>query len=107
MVKEITSAEFDNEVLRSEVPVLVDFFATWCGPCKMIAPTLEELSADYEGRAKIVKIDVDQNGELVKRKEYGVRSVPTLIFFKDGKIAETMAGARGKADLAEAFDRLL
>ncbi|MCL2702340.1 MAG: thioredoxin [Defluviitaleaceae bacterium] len=105
MAKIISSAEFDAEVLKSDVPVLVDFYAEWCGPCKMIAPALDELAADYQGRAKVIKIDVDRSGELAK--SYGVRSVPMLLFFKGGRVAETQVGAVGKADLAAKINRLL
>ena len=105
MAKIVSAAEFDSEVLKSEVPVLVDFFATWCGPCKMIAPTLEELSAEYEGRAKIIKVDIDKDRDLAK--SYEVRSVPTLIFFKDGKAVDTKIGALGKPDLAAIIDKMM
>ena len=105
MAKIITSAEFEAEVLKSGIPVMVDFFATWCGPCKMIAPALDELAAEYEGRAKVVKVDVDQNGELAKT--YKVRSVPTILYFKEGKIADTQIGASSKQDMAGKIDALL
>ena len=106
MAKIISGADFDAEVLQSDVPVLVDFFATWCGPCKMLAPTLDELSSEYEGRAKVLKLDVDENGEIAKNK-YNVRSVPTLLFFKGGQVADTVVGLAGKADLADKINALL
>jgi len=105
MTKTISSAEFDSEVLQSDVPVLVDFFATWCGPCKMIAPTLDELCAEYEGRAKILKVDIDQNPDLTKT--YGIRSVPTLIFFKNGSPAQSKSGVLGKPDIATIIDGMI
>ncbi|MDR1704102.1 MAG: thioredoxin [Clostridiales bacterium] len=101
----IDAVRFEEEVLKSEMPVLVDFFATWCGPCKMIAPTLEELSGQFDGKAKIVKIDVDQANDLAKN--YGVRSIPTLVFFKGGKPVDTVVGALPKADIAARLDKML
>ena len=105
MAKIISAAEFESEVINSSVPVLVDFFATWCGPCKIIAPALDELSTEYEGRAKILKVDVDESGDLAK--SYSVRSVPSLLFFKDGAVANTLVGAIPKTDLADAINALL
>ena len=93
----ITKDNFEAEVLHSEIPVLVDFFATWCGPCRMLAPTLEELKKDYEGRVKIVKIDVDAEPELAIR--YRVSSIPTLLFFKNGEVVATSMGLKPKAAL--------
>ena len=78
----VTDQTFEEEVLKSDIPVLVDFWAEWCGPCKMIAPILEELSTEYEGKIKIAKVDVDSNAE--KAGQYGVRGIPTLLIFKDG-----------------------
>ncbi|MDR2903135.1 MAG: thioredoxin [Clostridiales bacterium] len=91
MAKVIAGIEFENEVLKSDLPVLVDFFAEWCGPCKMIAPSLEALSQEMAGRAKVVKIDIDQANEIVST--YGIRSVPTLMFFKNGEIVDKIVGA--------------
>lgn len=105
MARIITGAEFDEEVIKSDIPVLVDFFATWCGPCKMIAPVLDEISAEYSGKAKILKVDVDASNELAG--QFGVRSVPTLIFFKNGEIADKQIGAMTKGDLAARIDKLL
>ncbi|MCL2407708.1 MAG: thioredoxin [Defluviitaleaceae bacterium] len=105
MAKIITTAEFTAEVLESNVPVLVDFYADWCGPCKMLAPTLDELAADFEGRAKIVKINVDNDKPLAQ--EYGVRSIPALKFFKDGKVVEEHVGMLPKPDLAEKLNNIL
>ncbi len=88
---EFTDANFDQEVLKSDVPVLVDFWAVWCGPCKMIAPFVEELAGEYQGKVKIGKVDVDNNPNI--SMTYGIRSIPTLLIFRDGKIADQIIGA--------------
>jgi len=93
----VTEQTFDTEVLKSTEPVLVDFWAAWCGPCRVIAPTVEELAIEYQGRLKVVKVDVDQNQEVAIR--YGVQSIPTLMVFKDGKIVERVLGAMPKPRL--------
>lgn len=93
----ITKEDFQKEVLEAQVPVLVDFFATWCGPCKMLAPILEQLSEQTGDQAKVFKVDVDQSPELAA--EYGISSVPTLIVFKEGQAAETSVGAKPMAQL--------
>ena len=97
MALAFTDSNFENEVLNSEVPVLVDFYADWCGPCKMMAPVIEELSTQYEGQAKIGKLDVDQNG--VTAQKYRVMSIPTILLIKDGKVVETVVGAVPKQQL--------
>lgn len=96
VMKEITDNMFKTEVLESNIPVVVDFWATWCGPCKMVAPVMEELDTQYNGKAKFVKVDVDQNPAV--SGEYGILSIPTIMLFKDGKVAETIVGFRPKAD---------
>ena len=86
-----TDDNFEDEVLKSNVPVLIDFWAIWCGPCRLIAPIVEELANEYEGKAKIGKLDVDSNQQTSIK--YGVRSIPTLLLFKDGELKETIIGA--------------
>ena len=105
MAKVIAQNEFESVVLNSTQPVVVDFFATWCGPCKMIAPLLEQLSAEYEGKVTIVKVDVDEAMDL--SDEYEVVSVPTLLFFKNGQVVNQMVGAGSKAMLKAAIDKML
>jgi thioredoxin len=89
-VLEVSDATFDQEVLQSEQPVLVDFWAVWCGPCKAIAPIVDELAASYAGKLKVAKVNVDQNGATPSR--YGIRGIPALLFFKGGKVADQIVG---------------
>ena len=100
-----TDADFDTTVLASKEPVLVDFWAPWCGPCKMIAPALDELAGEYAGRAKVVKVDVDKNQATALK--YHVRSIPMLLLFKDGQVQATQIGAVGKPVLAQMIDKAL
>ena len=102
---EFTDANFDQEVLKSDVPVLVDFWAVWCGPCKMIAPFVEELAGEYQGRVKVGKVDVDNNPNI--SMTYGIRSIPTLLIFRDGKIADQIIGAVPKQAMAQKLDAQL
>jgi thioredoxin 1 len=88
---QVTDDNFDQEVLQSNVPVLVDFWATWCGPCRMIAPVIEELANEYTGKAKVVKLDVDNNQKTAM--QYVIRSIPTLLIFKGGKVVDNIIGA--------------
>lgn len=97
MALAFTDINFETEVLNSEVPVLVDFYADWCGPCKMMAPVIDELAAKYEGKAKIGKLNVDQNGETAQK--YRVMSIPTMLLIKDGKVIDTVVGAVPKQQL--------
>jgi thioredoxin 1 len=101
----ITTAEFEEKVLKSEVPVLVDFWAEWCGPCKAIGPAIAELAEEYKGRAKVFKVDVDSEGELAS--QYGIMSIPALLVFKGGKVVDQMVGAAPKSVLAGLIDRAL
>ena len=98
-------AAFDKHVTRSQIPVLVDFWAPWCGPCKMIAPALDDLAGTYAGRAKIVKVDVDQNQATALK--YHVRSIPMLLLFKGGQVQATQIGAVGKGQLAQMIEKSL
>ena len=96
---------FQKEVLESDVPVLVDFWAEWCGPCKAIAPAVEQLAAEYRGKAKIAKMDVDAHQEVPQ--QYGIRSIPTLLVFKGGRVVDTIVGAVPKAKLEESLKRAI
>lgn len=102
-VKAVNSENFESEVINAEGPVLVDFYADWCGPCKAIAPVVEELATDYQGRAEVRKLDVDANQALAGK--YGVRGIPTLMVFRDGQVKETLVGAVSKSELATALER--
>jgi thioredoxin 1 len=95
----VTDATFEAEVLKSNIPVLVDFWATWCGPCRMIAPTIEELATEYEGRVKICKMDVDNNRNVPTNQ--GIRSIPALLIFKNGLVVDNIVGAVPKAAIVE------
>lgn len=101
----VTDATFEAEVLNSDKPVLVDFWAEWCGPCRMIAPVVEEMAGEYEGKAKIAKVDVDSNPQISMK--FGIRSIPTLLIFKDGKIVDQIIGAVPKAHLKKQLDAQL
>ena len=101
-IVQISDSSFDADVLQAEGPVLVDFWAEWCGPCKMIAPVLEELASEYGGKLKICKMDVDANPETAPK--YGIRGIPTLILFNNGDVAGTKVGALSKSQLSEFID---
>ena len=101
----LTPDNFDSAVLKSTKPVLVDFWAEWCGPCKMIAPVLDELSDEYEDRLEIGKVNIDDHQAIAG--EYGIRAIPTLLLFKDGQVAEQIVGMRSKRDLKSSIDRLM
>ncbi len=102
-VRAVTKENFEQDVLQSKRPVLVDFYADWCGPCKVVGPIVEELGNDYVGRVDVRKVDVDSNPELAG--QYGVRGIPTLILFKEGVAQETIVGAVPKSQLTEVIDR--
>jgi len=102
---EITDANFTDEVEKSAVPVLIDFWAVWCGPCKMIAPLVEELAGEYQGKAKIGKLDVDSNPGVATK--FGIRSIPTLLIFKDGKMVDQIVGAVPKGQIVEKLNAQL
>ncbi|MGI5851990.1 MAG: thioredoxin [Caldicoprobacterales bacterium] len=101
----LNSDNFEEEVIKSDVPVLVDFWAAWCGPCRMIAPIIDQLAVEFDGKVKIAKVNVDEERELASR--YRVMSIPTLILFKDGDIADQTMGARPKSDLVKMIQAAL
>ncbi len=98
----VTDANFDTEVLKSNIPVLVDFWAAWCGPCRMVAPVIEELSADYAGRVKFAKLDVDANP--TKASQFNIRSIPNMIVFHGGRPVDSIVGAMPKAAIAQRLE---
>jgi thioredoxin 1 len=102
---EVTDKNFETEVIQSSTPVLVDFWAVWCGPCKMIAPAIEEMASKFSGRVKVAKMDVDSNQATAT--QYGIRSIPTLLIFKGGKVVDQVVGAVPKAEIEKRLDRAL
>jgi len=104
-VKEITGDQFDQEVRQASLPVVADFFATWCPPCKALAPILDRLAAQYTGKIHFVKVNTDEAPDLAA--EFGIRGIPTLLFFKNGKVVQTLVGLRSETELKTAFDSLL
>jgi len=105
LIVTLTQENFADQVLKSQSPVLVDFWAEWCGPCKMIAPLLDELADEYDGKVKIGKVNIDEHQGLAA--EYGVRAIPTLLVIKNGQVAEQMVGAKSKRDLKASLDRVV
>lgn len=105
LIKHVTDDSFGSDVLQAEKPVLVDYWAEWCGPCKMIAPVLDDLSKDYEGRLQVAKMNVDENRDVPAK--FGIRGIPTLMIFKGGQLVETKVGAMSKAQLTAFVDRHL
>jgi len=100
-----TDSTFDTDVINSEVPVLVDFWAEWCGPCRMMGPTVDQVATEYSGKVKVGKLDVDSNQQTAAR--YGIRGIPTLLLFKDGKIVEQKVGAIGKPEFQKMLEKHL
>ena len=105
LIKHVTDDSFGSDVLQSDKPVLVDYWAEWCGPCKMIAPILDEVSATYQDKLQIAKMNVDENRDIPAK--YGIRGIPTLMLFKDGQLAATKVGAMSKAQLTAFIDQQL
>lgn len=102
---EVTDESFEKEIINSDLPALVDFWAAWCGPCRMVGPVVEELAKEYEGKIKFAKMDVDQNRQTPTK--FGIRSIPTLIFFKNGEVAQTIIGAQPKSNIDEELKKLI
>ena len=105
MAQELNADNFEELVIKSDKPVLVDFWAQWCGPCRMVGPLVEEISNEYEGKAMVGKVDVDSNQEIAAK--YGIRNIPTILFFKNGEVADKVVGAVPKTKLAEKLDALM
>lgn len=104
-VLEVTDETFETEIMKSDIPVIVDFWAAWCGPCKMVAPVVQELAKEYAGKIKVAKMDVDQNRQTPAR--FGIRNIPTLILFKGGDVAQTIIGAQPKSAIEAEIKKLL
>ena len=104
-IHEFTDQSFDTDVVQADLPVLIDFWADWCGPCKAIAPTIEEIAGDYAGKVKVGKLNVDQNQNTAM--QYGVRSIPTLLIMKSGEVVSQIVGAVPKENITEALDKIL
>jgi thioredoxin 1 len=105
MAVELTDANFEELAVQSDKPVMVDFWAEWCGPCRMVGPIVDELASDYEGKVVVGKLDVDSNNEISAK--YGIRNIPTILFLKNGEVVDKQLGVAPKAALAEKLDKLL
>ncbi len=101
----VTDASFENDVIKSEIPVLVDFWAPWCGPCRMVAPVVDEIAQQYDGKVKVVKVNTDENPNVAS--QYGIRSIPTLMIFKGGQRVDMVVGAVPKTTLANTLEKYL
>ena len=104
-ILQVSDSSFESEIVNSDIPAMVDFWAEWCGPCKMVGPVVEELAKEYQGKVKIAKMDVDQNRETPAK--FGIRNIPTLIFFKGGEVVNTIIGAQPKSSIEEELKKLL
>lgn len=102
---EVTDETFDKEIIESDLPVMVDFWAEWCGPCRMVSPVVEELAGEYKGKIKVAKMDVDKNRQTPAK--FGIRNIPTLILFKGGEVAQTIIGAQPKSHIEEELKKVL
>ncbi len=107
MLKDIKSEEFQNEVLNSNIPVLVDFWASWCGPCKMMGPVLEEIAKKFDGRLNVIKINVDEPGNDVLSMKYGIMNIPNMKLFKNGEVVKDFVGFRGLEDFSNELNELV
>ena len=105
MALEITDSSFEQTVIKSDKPVMVDFWAAWCGPCRMVGPIMDELSSEYEGKAVVGKVDIDSNQQYAA--QFGVRNIPTVLIFKNGELVDRKVGVSSKSDYADALDKLL
>ena len=101
----LTNESFENEVLHSDIPVVVDFWASWCGPCRMVAPIIEELAREYSGKAKVGKVNVDEEAELAVK--YGIVSIPTVLIFKNGEVMEKLVGAQSQDEYEDTVDKYI
>ena len=104
-VTAVNTSDFETQVINSSTPVVVDFWAEWCGPCKALAPVLDEIAGEVDGKANVVKVNVDENQDLAQK--YGIRGIPTLIFFKDGEVKSTLVGNQSKQEIIKNLNELL
>ncbi|MBN2062529.1 MAG: thioredoxin [Deltaproteobacteria bacterium] len=104
-ILQVSDGTFESEIINSDIPAIVDFWAEWCGPCKMVGPVVEELAEEYKGKIKVAQMDVDQNRETPAK--FGIRNIPTLIFFKGGEVINTIIGAQPKSSIEEELKKLL